>query len=84
MMETNPQNAASVSEQVAALEAEAAELDATRKHCEQEVKRLRAAEDHAAGVSYAQEIFTMQQNKLRLEVEIDLLRKKARRMTCTW
>lgn len=42
-----------------------------------------AAEDPGAGIFFAQEIFKAQQDKLRLEVEIELRRKKINRIRLT-
>ena len=53
-----------------------AERDASVKSC----RELLAAEDPAAGVFHAAEIFRLQQNKLRLEVEMEFRRKKINRI----
>jgi hypothetical protein len=47
---------------------------------EKRIAELRAGEDPAAGVFHHKEIFEMQQDKLRLEVEIELRRKKINRI----
>lgn len=83
-MSLNPQIAGSESkadaEAIALAEAEmatfAAERDASVKSC----RELLAAEDPAAGVFHAGEIFRLQQNKLRLEVEMEFRRKKINRI----
>jgi hypothetical protein len=54
----------------------AAERDACVARC----RELLAAEDPAKGVFHAAEIFRLQQDKLRLEVEMEFRRKKINRI----
>ena len=81
-MTQSPETAASESpsEAIARCEAEMArfaqERDASVKRC----RELLAAEDPAAGVFHAAEIFRLQQDKLRLEVEMEFRRKKINRI----
>ena len=81
---TRSRDAASSSEdlnaEMAALSAEAEELAARQKDVIAEIRRLRETEDVAAGKVYAQEIFSLQQEKMRLEVEIELRRRKVNRL----
>lgn len=65
---------------IAALGAEIEELAERKRAVEAEIKRLRVAEDPAAGIFHHQEIFSQSQEKLVLEVEMDLRRKKIRRL----
>jgi predicted RNase H-like nuclease (RuvC/YqgF family) len=65
---------------IAALESEIESLLAAKKNAEEKVKELRDAEDVARGIVFAQEIFAFQQEKLRLEVEVELRRKKINRL----
>ena len=51
-----------------------------RDHAMAEVKRLMSEEDVKNGKSFAQEIFDTQQNKLRLDVEIEFRRRKINRI----
>ena len=48
--------------------------------CQKRIKKLMASEDPSQGVFFAKEIFDSQQDKLRLEVEIDLRQRKINRM----
>ena len=47
----------------------------------QKIIELRNQENPAEGKFFAEKIFALQQEKLRLEVEIDLRRKKINRLT---
>ena len=77
-------NAASNSEdpaaEMAVLCAEAEELAARQKQVVAEIRRLRETEDLEAGKVHAQEIFSLQQEKMRLEVEIELRRRRVNRI----
>ncbi|TVM16197.1 hypothetical protein DPQ33_12810 [Oceanidesulfovibrio indonesiensis] len=66
--------------QVAALESEIETLLGEKKNAEDKVKELRETEDVSRGIVFAQEIFAFQQEKLRLEVEVELRRKKINRI----
>ncbi|TIH12257.1 hypothetical protein D0S45_18730 [Marinifilum sp. JC120] len=48
--------------------------------CKQRVKTLFASEKPSEGIFFAQEIFESQQDKLRLEAEIDIRQRKINRM----
>jgi len=67
-------------EKISRLEAEILGLTQEKNDCAQTVKDLRAAEDFKKVITFANEIFTNQQNKMRLEVEIELRRKKINRI----
>ena len=54
----------------------AAERDACVKRC----RELMAAEDPDAGIFHAAEIYRLQKDKLRLEVEMEFKRKKINRI----
>lgn len=73
----------SADESIQVLEAEMAafgdELEAAKKA----VLTLRATERPLEGVVYAQEIFQNQQNKLRLETEIEIRRRRINRIRCS-
>lgn len=62
------------------LEDEIKELEREKAECRKSEWRLREAEDPGAGVQHAQEIFELGQTRLRLEVEIDILGRKVRRI----
>lgn len=61
-------------------EAEMAGFAAERDACVKRCRELLAAEDPAKGVFHAAEIFRLQQDKLRLEVEMEFRRKKINRI----
>jgi hypothetical protein len=67
-------------EAIARAEAEMAAFAAERDACVARRKELMAAEDPANGVTHAAEIFRLQQDKLRLEVEMEFRRKKINRI----
>ncbi len=77
---TSPSAAASESELIAQCEAAMAEFAAQRDECLRRVRELMAAEDPAKGVFHAEEIHKLQQDKLRLDVEIEFKRKKINRI----
>jgi len=62
------------------LESEIARLEQDRTQCEKRIRELREAEDPATNTFFAREIFQLQQDKLRLGVELDLRRKKINRI----
>ena len=64
-----------------ALNEEIKKLEKQKKECLQKIIELRNQEDPGAGKFFPEEIFALQQEKLRLEVEIDLRRKKINRLT---
>ncbi|QJT09189.1 hypothetical protein [Oceanidesulfovibrio marinus] len=66
--------------QIADLEKEIETLTLEKQNAEAKVKELREAEDPARSIWFAQEIFAFQQEKLRLEVEVELRRKKINRL----
>lgn len=80
-MPTPKNNAdASVSEAIVALESEIVDFSRQQAECADRVKKLMLEEDPARGIVFAKEIFTLQQEKLRLEVEIQFRRNKINRI----
>lgn len=81
-MTQSPKTAESESraEAIARCEAELAAFLQERDDCVKRCRELLAAEDPAAGVFHAAEIFRLQQSKLRLEVEMEFRRKKINRI----
>jgi hypothetical protein len=77
---TNPSAAASESEIIAECEAAIAEFTAQRDECLRRVRELMAQEDPANGIFHAQQIHALQQDKLRLDVEIEFKRKRINRI----
>jgi len=70
----------SVSDEIKILEAEAAELAAERAEMEARVRELREKEDLSQGIVFSKEIYEAQQNKLRLDVDIQFRRNKINRL----
>lgn len=70
----------SESPEIQALQAEMAAFAEQGKACAARIRELRASEDPARGVFFAQEIFAATQEKLRLEVEAEFKRKKINRI----
>ena len=64
-----------------ALNEEIRKLEKQKKECMQKIIELRNQENPAEGKFFPEKIFALQQEKLRLEVEIDLRRKKINRLT---
>lgn len=79
-MTQSPSDAASESELIAQCEAAMAEFAAQRDECVRLSRELMAAEDPARGIFHAAEIHRLQQDKLRLEVEMEFKRKKINRI----
>jgi len=77
----NVEQDADIEQQVEALAARLAELTERKVATEKRVRALMAAEDHKAGVYYAQEIFEAQQQKLMLETEMEIARRQRNRLT---
>jgi hypothetical protein len=64
---------------LAELEAQMEAFADQKKQCEQEIHQLRLQENPEQGIFFAQEIFFKQQEKLRLQVELDFCRAKKNR-----
>lgn len=64
---------------LAELENKLEQLGREKSLCEQKIKELRHKEDPEQEVFFAQDIFARQQDKLRLQVEMDLCRAKKNR-----
>ena len=81
-MTSNAPNAASSSETeaIAALEVELDDFKAQQIACAARFKELLFSERPSEGIVHAQEIFRLQQDKLRLQVEIDCRRNKINRI----
>lgn len=75
-----PEDDSMSTEPLGLLEEEIARFSLEKEHCESAIRKLLAAEDVAAGTVHAAEIFALQQEKLRLAVEIDFRRKKMSRL----
>jgi chromosome segregation ATPase len=71
----------SLCREIEALNEEIRKLEKQKKECMQKIIELRNQENPAEGKFFPEKIFALQQEKLRLEVEIDLRRKKINRLT---
>ena len=69
----------STDQDLAEIEARMQALDRKRQECEGKIQDLRRQEEPAQGIFFAQEIFAAQQEKLRLQVEIDFCRARKNR-----
>lgn len=68
------------SDPVARLEEEIARLSLDKAQCEALIRQLRDRENLRKGIVHAREIFEQQQEKLRLDAEIDIRKKRIRRL----
>lgn len=69
-----------VRRRIAELTEEIARFNLERQRAAAEERELRAREDPAKRISFANEIHDLRQDQLRLQVEIDLLERKIRRL----
>lgn len=65
---------------IEALAEQMAALTEKKTAVEKRVRELLAAEDFKAGVYYAQEIFEAQQEKMALNTEIEIVRRRRNRL----
>jgi len=79
-MERSAAAALSPEAEIAALEEEITDLKGQREAVMQQIRDLRASESREAGTHSAQEIFMLQQEKLRLDAEVDFREKRIRRI----
>jgi hypothetical protein len=70
-------------EEIAAVEAEIAQFEKERDECLASIRALRDEEDPAAGVFRNVEIHAAQQEKLRLDFEIQFRKNKIKRIRYT-
>jgi hypothetical protein len=69
-----------LSDDISTLEAEAAQMTLEKEKAEKAILDLRAAEDPVKRITHHEEIFNMQQEKLRLEVDIKFRTNKINRI----
>lgn len=67
-------------EDIESLEQEMQRLEKHKRDCEQKLRQLRAKEDPASGVVFAQEIHALLTKKLSLETELEFCRRKKNRI----
>lgn len=76
----NAEDATDIEAQVAELTRQLAELGERKAAVEKRVRDLMAAEDVRAGVYYAKEIFEAKQEKLALDTEWEIARRRRNRL----
>jgi len=74
----------SESQQIKTIEKEIARFKAEQAQAQAKVKELLLQEDPARGITFHEDIFRLQQDKLRLDTEIQILQVKLRRLASTW
>ena len=74
----------SESQQIKSIEKEIARFKAEQDEAQAKVKELLLQEDPARGITFHEDIFRLQQDKLRLDTEIQILQVKLRRLASTW
>jgi hypothetical protein len=74
----------SESQQIETIEKEIARFKAEQDEAQAKVKELLLNEDPARGITFHEDIFRLQQDKLRLDTEIQILQVKLRRLASTW
>jgi hypothetical protein len=81
---TNQSVNESESLQIEAIEKEIGRFRAEQAEAIAKVKELLLQEDPARGITFHEDIFRLQQDKLRLDTEIQILQVKLRRLASTW
>ena len=81
---TSPSANESESLQIETIEKEIERFRTEQAAAEAKVKELLQREDPAHGITFHQDIFRLQQDKLRLDTEIQFLKVKLRRLASTW
>jgi hypothetical protein len=74
----------SESQQIKTIEKEIARFKAEQDEAQAKVKELLLQEDPARGITFHEDNFRLQQDKLRLDTEIQILQVKLRRLASTW
>ncbi len=81
---TSPSASESESPQTEAIERDIDRIRTEQAAIQTRVRDLLQREDPANGVVFHDEIFRLQQDKLRMDTEIQFLQVKLRRLTSTW
>jgi hypothetical protein len=74
----------SESQQIETIKQEIERFRAEQSEASAKIKDLLQREDPAGGVTFHEDIFRLQQDKLRLDTEIQFLQVKLRRLASTW
>ena len=81
---TSPSANESESRQIEAIERDIDRIRKEQAAIGSRVQDLLQSEDPERGVTFHEEIFRLQQDKLRMDTEIQFLQVKLRRITSTW
>lgn len=81
---TSPSESESESQQIKRIEQEIDNFRKEQALAQAKAKELLQKEDPARGITFHEDIFRLQQDKLRLDTEIQILQVKLRRLTATW
>ncbi len=81
---TSPSESESESQQIKRIEQEIENFRKEQALAQAKAKELLQNEDPALGITFHEDIFRLQQDKLRLDTEIQILQVKLRRLTATW
>jgi hypothetical protein len=81
---TSPSASESESPQTEAIERDIDRIRTEQAAIQARVQDLLQREDPARGVTFHEEIFRLQQDKLRMDTEIQFLQVRLRRLTSTW
>lgn len=74
----------SESPQIETIKQEIERFRAEQSEASAQIKDLLLREDPARGITFHEDIFRLQQDKLRLDTEIQFLQVKLRRLSATW
>ena len=81
---TSPSVNESESQQIESIKSEIERFRNEQTEAAAKVKDLLRREDPARGITFHEDIFRLQQDKLRLDTEIQFLQVKLRRLASTW
>lgn len=81
---TSPSVNESESQQIESIKSEIERFRTEQAEATAKVKDLLRREDPARGITFHEDIFRLQQDKLRLDTEIQFLQVKLRRLASTW
>ena len=81
---TSPSANESESRQIESIEREIENFRTQQARIQAEVQDLLRREDPARGITFHEDIFRLQQDKLRMDTEIQFLQVRLRRLTSTW
>ena len=81
---TSPNVNESESQQIETIEKEIDTFRNEQAAAQVKAKELLLREDPARGITFHEDIFRLQQDKLRLDTEIQILQVKLRRLKSTW